>query len=169
MRAPLRGRGCLAPALFVLFADFYGIKIPSRRKKVLTGTDSEGQRTYEVKDVLFIPGKTHMKELPAIGGELHKMQVGEWLLEDPEASYCYVADGANSQQKEILAQLLYRRNQETGKLESMAMSIDEITDKTADGQQKKFIASLEAIAEAWEEADELGLLASAHVGVAAWT
>ena len=51
---------------------------------------------------------------------------GEWLLEDPEASYCYVADGANSQQKEIIAQLLYRRNKETGKLESMAISIDEI-------------------------------------------
>jgi hypothetical protein len=99
-----------------------------------------------------------MKELPAIGGELHKMQVGEWLLEDPEASYCYVADGANSLQKEILAQLLYRRNKETGKLESMAMSIDEIADKTSAGQQVKFVASLAAIAEAWEEADQLGLL-----------
>ena len=67
---------------------------------MLTGTDASGKRTYEVKEVLFIPCKTHMKELPAIGGELHKMQVGEWLLEDPEAAYCYVADGANSQQKE---------------------------------------------------------------------
>lgn len=120
----------VAPALFVNFADFYGIKLPSREKKVCTGTDpATGERVYEVKDVLFIPGKTHMKELPAIGGELHKMQVAEWLLDDPEANYCYVADGANSQQKEILAQLLYRRNKETGKLESMAMSIDEIPDK----------------------------------------
>ena len=91
----------VVPKLFVLFADFYDIKIPSRPKKVLTGTDSTGERVYEVKHVLFIPGKAHMKELPAIGGEIHKMQVGEWLLEDPEASYCYVADGANSLQKEI--------------------------------------------------------------------
>eukprot|EP00966_Prymnesium_polylepis_P069948 1626072-Prymnesium_polylepis.2 len=99
-----------------------------------------------------------MKELPAIGGELHKIQVGAWLLEDPEASYCYVADGANSQQKEILAQLLYRRNKETGKLESMAMTIDEIADKSSVGQQAKFRAALSSIAEAWDEAAGLGLL-----------
>ena len=149
----------VAPALFVNFADFYGIKLPSREKKVCTGTDpATGERVYEVKDVLFIPGKTHMKELPAIGGELHKMQVAEWLLDDPEANYCYVADGANSQQKEILAQLLYRRNKETGKLESMAMSIDEIPDKTSVGQYAKFTTTLEAIAKAWDEAAELGLL-----------
>ena len=99
-----------------------------------------------------------MKELPAIGNELHAMQVGAWLLDDPEASYCYVADAANSQQKEILAQLLYRRNKETGKLESMAMSIDEIADKTSVGQQQKFKSALASIAEAWDEAAELGVL-----------
>ena len=148
----------VAPKLFVMFADFYGIVLPSRPKKVLTGIDAGGKRTYEVKDVLFIPGRTHMKELPAIGGELHKMQVGEWLLEDPDASYCYVADGANSQQKEILTQLLYRRNKETGKLESMAISIDEIADKSSVGQQAKFKSALASIAEAWGEAVELGLL-----------
>ena len=86
------------------------------------------------------------------------MQVAEWLLEDPEASYCYVADGANSQQKEILAQLLFRRNKESGKLESRALSIDEISDKTSAGQQQKFKAALASIAEAWAEADALGLL-----------
>ena len=128
--------------LFVMFADFYGVKIPSRKKKVLTGTNADGRRTYEVKDMLFVPGKTHMKELPAIGGELHKLQVGEWLLEDPEASYCYVADNANSLQRDILAQLLYRRNKETGKLESMLMSIDEINDKSSLGQHAKFIQVL---------------------------
>mgnify|MGYP007048824905 CR=1 FL=1 len=79
------GVGCIsvtanvAPALFVTFAEFYGIKLPSRQKKVLTGTAVDGTRMYEVKEVLFIPGRTHMKELPAIGGELHKMQVGAWL------------------------------------------------------------------------------------------
>eukprot|EP00966_Prymnesium_polylepis_P337089 7391883-Prymnesium_polylepis.1 len=69
----------VAPKLFVMFANFYGVTLPSRQKKVLTGTDAEGKRMYEVKDVLFIPGKTHMKELPAIGGELHKMQASELL------------------------------------------------------------------------------------------
>ena len=33
----------VAPKLFVMMADFYGIKLPSRRKKVLTGTDAEGK------------------------------------------------------------------------------------------------------------------------------
>ena len=84
--------------------------------------------------------------------------MGEWLLEDPEASYCYVADGANSLQRDILAQLLYRRNKETGKLESMLMSIDEINDKSSLGQHAKFKSSLSTIAEAWDEAAELGLL-----------
>ena len=149
----------VVPMLFVIFGRFYGVKIPSRTKKVLQpGTAADGKRIYEWKDVLYIPGKTHIKELPAIGNELHAMQVGQWLLEDPEASYCYVADAANSQQREILAQLLFRRNKQTGKLESMAMSIDEISDKTSVGQQKKFKSALASIAEAWGEAAELGAL-----------
>ena len=45
----------VAPALFVNFADLYKIKLPSREKKVCTGTDpATGERVYEVKDVLFI-------------------------------------------------------------------------------------------------------------------
>merc|ERR1711927_32380 len=54
--------------------------------------------------------------------------------------------------------LLIRRNKESGKLESRALSIDEISDKTSAGQQQKFKAALASIAEAWEEADALGLL-----------
>jgi hypothetical protein len=151
------------PQLFVTFADFYGVTIPKTApRKVQTGHDSEGKRTYEMRRLLWIPSKTHCKELPAIGGELHKIQAGEWLLEDPDAKYCYIADAANSQQKEILAQLLSRRNKQTGRLESMALSIDEISDKTSEGQQRKFKAVLEAISEAWEEADQLGLLDTAE-------
>ena len=145
--------------LFKIFGDFFGVTIPSHEREVqLSGAGAEGKRQYAKRKLLLIPGKTHMKELPAIGGELHKIQAGEWLLEDEEASYCYVADGANSQQKEILAQLLFRRNKESGKLESRALSIDEISDKTSAGQQQKFKAALASIAEAWEEADALGLL-----------
>ena len=97
----------------------------------------------------------HMKELPAIGGELHKMQVGEWLLEDPDAKYCYVADGANSQQKEILTWLLSCRNKQTGKLEMMAIDIQAIADKTSAGQKQKYVEAMSAIAEAAEEAEML--------------
>ena len=38
-------------------------------------------------------------------------------------------------------------------------AIDEISSKSSEGQKAKFTASLAAIAEAWEEADSLGLLA----------
>lgn len=156
------------PPLFKIFGDFFGVTIPSRERDVqLSGTDAEGKRRYAKRRLLLIPGKTHMKELPAIGGELHKIQAGEWLLEDEDASYCYVADAANSQQKEILAQLLFRRNKESGKLESRALGIDEISDKTSAGQQQKFKAVLASIAEAWEEADALGLLRDVHEEAAA--
>eukprot|EP00966_Prymnesium_polylepis_P102049 2363355-Prymnesium_polylepis.1 len=43
----------------------------------------------------------------------------------------------------------------------MLLSIDEISDKTADGQQPKLEAALAAAAEAWAEADKLGLLPAA--------
>jgi hypothetical protein len=64
----------------------------------------------------------------------HPTQAGAWLLEDPDANYCYIADGANSQQQEILTQIHSRRNQATGKLESMALSMDHISDKSSEGQ-----------------------------------
>ena len=155
----------VVPKLFAIFSRFFGVTIPkTKARKVQTGIDANGKRTYAVRQLFYIPGITHMKQLPAIGGELHKLQVGEWLLQDPEGKYCYIADGANSQQREILAQLLSRRSKETGKLESMCISIDEIADKSSEGQQRKFRAALESIAEGWEEADALGLLPGADHG-----
>ena len=125
------------PRLFVIFAQLYRIKVPGRKKQVLKSAPANGQRVYEERYVLWLPGKTHCKELPALGGELHKLQLAEWLLEDPDGNYCYIADGANSQQKEILGSLLSRRSTETGKLEMMAIDIQEISDKTSEGQAKK--------------------------------
>ena len=116
--------------------------------------------TYVKRNLLYIPGKTHCKELPAIGGELHKIQAAKWLLEDIDGSHCYVADGASAMQKEILTQLYYRRNKQTGKLESKALSLDEIADKTAAGQNEKFTGALSAMTDAWAEADALALLDS---------
>jgi hypothetical protein len=152
---------CVVPALFCIFGAFFGVKIPEREKKVQGPTGADGKRTYIKRTLPYIPSKTHCKELPAIGGELHKIQAGVWLLDDiGEYNYCYIADGANSQQKEILAQIMSRRNKLTGKLESMAISIDEISDKSSAGQHMKYTSALSAIAEAWAEADALGLLDS---------
>jgi hypothetical protein len=69
-------------------------------------------------------------------------QAGAWLLEDPNANYCYIADGANSQQQEILTQIHSRRSKATGKLESMALSMDQISDKSSEGQVAVFLTSL---------------------------
>jgi hypothetical protein len=152
---------CVVPMLFCIFASFFGVKIPEREKKVQGSTAADGKRTYQTRSLPYIPGKTHMKQLPAIGGELHKIQAGVWLLDDiGESNYCYTADGANSMQKEILAQIMSRRNKLTGKLESMAISIDEIADKSSAGQAQKYTSALSAIAEGWAEADALGLLDS---------
>lgn len=60
--------------LFVIFSRFYGVEIPGRMRKVQV--KSEGtERRYEEKYVLWLPGTGHCKALPAIGGELHKIQV----------------------------------------------------------------------------------------------
>ena len=110
------------------------------RKRKVSGPDG----TQVERELLYIrPGVTHFKDLPVIGGELHKVQVVEWLLEDLEdGCFCYIADGASHHQKEIFAQLLSRRNKATGKLESRAISIDEIADKSAEGQAAQYKSTM---------------------------
>ena len=144
--------------LFIIFARFFHIKLPTFERKVSGKRDKDGSPTTVKRTLLRIPGVTHWKELPAIAGELHKFQVGDWLLRDADASYCYIADGANSMQQELMTHLLSRRNTATGKLESMAVSMDAITDKTAEGQAAKYKEAMEACADAWKEAADLGLI-----------
>ena len=146
------------PKLFFIFARFFRIKLPTYSRKVADKRAADGSTTSVMRTLHRIGGKTHFKELPAIAGEVHKIQLGEWLLEDADANYCYIADGANSLQEELMAHLVSRRSKKTGKLESMAVSIDAISDKTSEGQAAKFRAAKEAAADAWAEADALGLL-----------
>jgi len=64
---------------------------------------------------------------------------------------CYMADGANSQQQEILGQLLYRRDKETGRLDSRVNSISSISDKTVvEGQRVAYKNAMAALAETAE-------------------
>ena len=65
----------VVPMLFVIFARFFGVKVPSRSVTVPDPTGEDGKRTSVKRDLLFIPSKTHCKQLPAIGGELHNIQV----------------------------------------------------------------------------------------------
>ena len=66
------------------------------------------------------------------------MQVGEWLLEymqsDSETSCCYLADGAESQQREYLGQLLSRRV--NGELQLRALDLNSIGSKTGEAQAR---------------------------------
>jgi len=62
------------PKLFKLFADDYNITLPSRPKKMRVA-DVNGERRFELRDVLHIPGQTHVNELPEVVGMLHQVQV----------------------------------------------------------------------------------------------
>ena len=131
------------PQLFVIFARFYGILIPGRKKKV-PGLWVDGRRTTVDRFVYYLPGKSHVKEMAAVMNQLNKLHVGEWLLQhiesDEETSCCYLADGAESQQVDYLGQLLSRRV--NGKLEIKALSLDALGSKTADAQAAAFRTSL---------------------------
>ena len=88
------------PALFLVFARLYGIKLPGRLKKV-PGPWVDGKRTTVEKHVLYMPGSTHVKEMAGVMKQLNKLQMGEWLvehIESDETSCCYLADGAESLQ-----------------------------------------------------------------------
>jgi len=80
---------------------------------------------------------------------------------------CYMADSANSQQQEILGQLLYRRDEETGRLDSRVISISSISDKTAEGQRVAYKNAMAALAETAEAVGLLDQLAERPGGGAA--
>ena len=136
------------PGLMCRFATFFGIKLPSYQRKI----------KGEMRLLKRVPGATYFKAVPAIGGELHKVQVGEWILEDASGDYCYIADEAGFLQRSFFAHIYSRRNQETGKLESRLVSMHQASGKSAEVQHASYRAAMTAIADAWSEADELGLL-----------
>ena len=101
------------PLLFLIFARFFRIKLPTRVMKVPL-KKLQGKMTYIAREVQYIPGRTHVKEVCAVLNAAHKLQVGVELLENSEANYCYISDGAESLQSEWLCQLLSRRDPDTG-------------------------------------------------------
>ena len=121
------------PQLFIIFARFYGVRIPARKRKV-PGPWVDGRRTTVERECFYLPGKSHVKEMAAVMNQLNKLQVGEWLLEhvesDGETSCCYLADGAESQQVDYLGQLLSRRV--NGKIEIKALDLNALKSKTSE-------------------------------------
>eukprot|EP00965_Chrysotila_dentata_P130529 4315513-Pleurochrysis_carterae.AAC.1 len=92
------------PALFFISADFFRIKLPTHGRKAPLKVGN-GKITHVKKELLFNPGKTHVKEVCAKLDQAHKLQIIKQLPEADE-DYCYISDGAASLQTEyLLAQL----------------------------------------------------------------
>jgi NAD(P)-dependent dehydrogenase (short-subunit alcohol dehydrogenase family) len=58
-----------------------------------------------------------------------------------------MSDGANSQQQEILGQLFFRRDKNTGMLDSRVIAISSISHKTAAGQLVAYKEAMAALAD----------------------
>ena len=126
--------------------------MPSRPKKV-PGPWVDGKRMTVTKEVMFVPGSTHIKEMAGVMNQLNKLHMGEWLLEhinSDETSCCYLADGAESQQIDYLGQCLARRV--NGVLQVRALDLTALGSKTAEAQAAAFRQSLDEIAALMEKA-----------------
>lgn len=141
------------PNLFLTFARFFGITLPTHKKKV-PGKWVDGERTTVERDVYWaVPGATHVKEVAGMMYQLNRLQVGQWLiehLESDETSCCYLADGAESQQIDYLGQLLARRVD--GQLQIRALDLNALGGKTADAQATAFRETLEEVTALMEKA-----------------
>lgn len=133
------------PLLFIIFSRFFRIKIPTRNIKV-PFKKVGGRMTYVERQVTYIPGRTHVKEVCATLNQAHKLQIGVQLLETEGENYTYIADGAESLQSEWLSQLLSHRDA-NGRLNVTALDLSLLHSKTAEAQHKAFKESLRLVAE----------------------
>ena len=107
--------------------------------------------TYVARQVPYIPGRSHVQVVCAILNQAHKLQIGCELLESPDAKYCYIHDGAESLQKDYLAQLLSRRDEE-GNLHVTALDLSSLNAKSSEAQLVAYQESLQQVAEMLKEA-----------------
>ena len=87
--------------LFLVFARFFGVKLPTHTRKVPL-KKVNGKMTYVERELLYVPGRTHVKEVCATLNQVHKLQVGSELLKAGDTKYCYIADGGESLQMTTL-------------------------------------------------------------------
>ena len=132
------------PSLFLIFARLFRVKLPTHKSKV-PFKRVEGKMTYVERELLYVPSRTHVKEVCATLNAAHKLQIGTQLLETSDG-YCYTSDGAESLQSEWLAQLLSRRGAD-GKLHTTALDLSLLHSKTSEAQLAAFQASLKSVAE----------------------
>lgn len=81
-------------------------------------------------------------------------QAGQWLLDyvesDEETSCCYIADAAESKQRDFLGQMLSRRV--NGHVQLMALDLAILKGKTAEAQAAAFHDSIESVVALMERA-----------------
>eukprot|EP00965_Chrysotila_dentata_P022195 734297-Pleurochrysis_carterae.AAC.21 len=110
---------------------------------------------------IYIPGKTHVKEVCATLNQAHKLQdwhaaaQGRQWVDD----YCYISDGAESLQTINLVQLLSRRDTDSSIFQLLSrrdadsnpqittLHIKKLNSKTATAQAEAFKESLRSTAE----------------------
>eukprot|EP00965_Chrysotila_dentata_P172958 5708172-Pleurochrysis_carterae.AAC.1 len=88
--------------------------------------------THVEKELLYVSGKTHVKEVCATLNQAHKLQIGTQLLAADDG-YCYISGGAESLQTEYLAQLLSRRDAD-GNLKATELDLTMLQSKTSEAQ-----------------------------------
>ena len=134
------------PLLFIIFARFFRVQLPKHKRKV-PYKKIAGKMNYIERELLYIPGKFHVKEVCATLNMAHKLQIGVELLDHGDSKYCYIADGAESLQSEWLAQLLSRRDESTGKLHVTALDLSLLHSKTSEAQAAACRESIKLVAE----------------------
>eukprot|EP00965_Chrysotila_dentata_P174898 5774384-Pleurochrysis_carterae.AAC.1 len=87
---------------------------------------------HDEKELLYIPGKGHIKEVCATLNQAHKLQIGTQLLE-ANNGYCTISDGAESLKTKYLAQQLSRRDAD-GNLKARALDLTMLQSKTSEAQ-----------------------------------
>eukprot|EP00965_Chrysotila_dentata_P141649 4680993-Pleurochrysis_carterae.AAC.1 len=98
--------------------------------------------THVGKEVLCVPGMTHVKEVCATLNQAHKLQIGTQLLEADDG-YCYIYPTApKSVQTEYLAQLLSLRDADHGNLKATVLDLTMLQSKTSAAQAEAFKESL---------------------------
>ena len=77
------------PLLFIIFARLFRVTLPSHKQKVPLKRLNGVSTTVE-RELLYVPGKTHVKEVCATLNQAHQLQVGTQLLESGDSKYTYI-------------------------------------------------------------------------------
>ena len=145
------------PAVYSILANYFGIVIPSRERKILVKL-SEGVRQYEKKIVPWIPSANTCENIRSEMGPLSQLQVGEAIIEagGTAGNFAVHMDGASSEGRELSAFVLgHRRTDGTGlsKIQNLLFDIRWAMDKTSATRAADFRSICKEVAALCEKAN----------------